>query len=96
MPLRDIARHFSGKWLLLVFVAGRRGDRLSPATALSVDGPRTTKAGRSGRDRRHGIVASLGIGLPPRREDAGDGALGDAAPSCRRTAKLSEPLSRRA
>jgi aldose sugar dehydrogenase len=44
MPLRDIARHFSGKWLLLVLV-GAAAVTLVSRYGLSVDGPRTAKAG---------------------------------------------------
>ena len=44
MPLRDIAQHFSGKWLLLVLV-GAAALPLVSRYGLSVDGPRTTKAG---------------------------------------------------
>jgi glucose/arabinose dehydrogenase len=44
MPLRDFARHFSGKWLLLVFV-GVAAVSLASRYGMSVDGPRNTKAG---------------------------------------------------
>jgi aldose sugar dehydrogenase len=44
MPLRDIAQHFSGKWLLLVLV-GAAALPLVSRYGLSVDGPRTTKTG---------------------------------------------------
>ena len=44
MPLRDFARHFSGKWLLLVFVAAAALSLFS-RYGMSVDGPRDTKAG---------------------------------------------------
>jgi len=44
MPLRDFARHFSGKWLLLVFV-GAAAVTLVSRYGMSVDGPRNTKAG---------------------------------------------------
>jgi aldose sugar dehydrogenase len=44
MPLRDFARHFSGKWLLLVFV-GIAAVSLASRYGMSVDGPRNTKAG---------------------------------------------------
>ena len=44
MPLRDFARHFSGKWLLLIFVAAAAVSLVS-RYGMSVDGPRNTKAG---------------------------------------------------
>jgi glucose/arabinose dehydrogenase len=44
MPLRDFARRFSGKWLLLVLV-GVAAATLVSRYGLSVDGPRNTKAG---------------------------------------------------
>ena len=44
MPLRNFARHFSGKWLLLVFV-GAAAVTLVSRYGMSVDGPRNTKAG---------------------------------------------------
>ena len=44
MPLRDFGRHFSGKWLLLVFVAAAALSLFS-RYGMSVDGPRNTKAG---------------------------------------------------
>src|SRR6476620_963334 len=44
MPLREFARHFSGKWLLLVFV-GAAAVTLVSRYGMSVDGPRNTKAG---------------------------------------------------
>jgi glucose/arabinose dehydrogenase len=44
MPLRDFGRHFSGKWLLLVFVAAAALSLFS-RYGMSVDGPRDTKAG---------------------------------------------------
>jgi glucose/arabinose dehydrogenase len=44
MPLRDFGRHFSGKWLLLVFVAAAAVSLVS-RYGMSVDGPRDTKAG---------------------------------------------------
>jgi glucose/arabinose dehydrogenase len=44
MPLRDFARHFSGKWLLLVFV-GAAAVTLVSRYGMSVDGPRNTKTG---------------------------------------------------
>jgi len=44
MPLRDFARHFSGRWLLLVFV-GIAAVSLASRYGMSVDGPRNTKAG---------------------------------------------------
>jgi aldose sugar dehydrogenase len=44
MPLRDFGRHFSAKWLLLVFV-GAAAVSLISRYGMSVDGPRNTKAG---------------------------------------------------
>ncbi|MGB6702389.1 PQQ-dependent sugar dehydrogenase [Methyloceanibacter sp.] len=44
MPLRDFARHFSGKWLLLIFVAAAAVSLVS-RYGMSVDGPRNTKVG---------------------------------------------------
>jgi aldose sugar dehydrogenase len=44
MPLRDFGRHFSAKWLLLVFV-GAVAVSLISRYGMSVDGPRNTKAG---------------------------------------------------
>jgi aldose sugar dehydrogenase len=44
MPLRDFARHFSGKWLLLVFV-GAAAVTLVSRYGMGVDGPRNTNAG---------------------------------------------------
>lgn len=44
MPLRDFGRHFTGKWLLLVFVAAAAVSLVS-RYGMSVDGPRNTKAG---------------------------------------------------
>lgn len=44
MPLREFARHFSGKWLLLIFVAAAAVSLVS-RYGMSVDGPRNTKAG---------------------------------------------------
>lgn len=44
MPLRDFARRFSGKWLLLVLV-GVAAATLVSRYGLSVDGPRNTTAG---------------------------------------------------
>jgi glucose/arabinose dehydrogenase len=44
MALRDFARHFSRKWLLLVFV-GAAAVTLVSRYGMSVDGPRNTKAG---------------------------------------------------
>jgi len=44
MSLRDFARHFSGKWLLLAFV-GAAALTLVSRYGMSVDGPRNTKAG---------------------------------------------------
>ena len=44
MALRDFARHFSGKWLLLIFVAAAAVSLVS-RYGMSVDGPRNTKAG---------------------------------------------------
>jgi glucose/arabinose dehydrogenase len=44
MRLRDFARHFSGKWLLLIFVAAAAVSLVS-RYGMSVDGPRNTKAG---------------------------------------------------
>jgi glucose/arabinose dehydrogenase len=44
MPLREFGRHFSGKWLLLIFVAAAAVSLVS-RYGMSVDGPRNTKAG---------------------------------------------------
>jgi len=44
MPLREFARHFSGKWLLLIFVAAAAVSLVS-RYGMSVYGPRNTKAG---------------------------------------------------
>jgi glucose/arabinose dehydrogenase len=44
MRVRDFGRHFSGKWLLLVFV-GAAAVLLVSRYGMSVDGPRNTKAG---------------------------------------------------
>src|SRR4029079_17744300 len=44
MPLRDFARHDSGKWLLLIFVAAAAVSLVS-RYGMSVDGRRNTKAG---------------------------------------------------
>jgi glucose/arabinose dehydrogenase len=44
MPLRNFGRHFSGKWLLLIFVAAAAVSLVS-RYGMSVDGPRNTKAG---------------------------------------------------
>ena len=44
MPLRDFARNFSGKWLLLIFVAAAAVSLVS-RYGMSVDCPRNTKAG---------------------------------------------------
>jgi glucose/arabinose dehydrogenase len=44
MPLRDFGRHFSGKWLLLIFVAAAAVSLVS-RYGMSVDDPRNTKAG---------------------------------------------------
>ena len=44
MPLRNIARRFSGKWLLLL-IAVTAGVMLASRYGRSVDGPRSTKAG---------------------------------------------------
>ncbi|MGB3036536.1 MAG: PQQ-dependent sugar dehydrogenase [Methyloceanibacter sp.] len=44
MPLREFARHFSGKWLLLIFVAAAAVSLVS-RYGMSVDGPRNTKVG---------------------------------------------------
>jgi glucose/arabinose dehydrogenase len=44
MALRNIARRFSGKWMLLLFAVAA-GVMLASRYGLSVDGPRNTKAG---------------------------------------------------
>ena len=44
MPLRDIARHASGKWLLLLLAVAAAVTLVS-RYGMSVDGPRNTKAG---------------------------------------------------